>query len=453
LQHASRFADMMSREEFVDVVTSEGTETQKSLLGTADTDWNDEIFRTAFGTDNNLSIAVKAGVVPIRFSAGYYNQAGILDTDRAERVSGNLNVSPTLLDDHLRLNLGVKLSQNKNRFASTSAIWNAAVANPPIAVYKDYEGSNQFGGYNEALNPDGTVVTGANANPVGLLNQNKDRSTIRRVVGNFDAEYKLHPLPELKVHLTLGYDYAKGEGTVYVPAESFSGFSNGGSDYKYGPQEMSNKLLTVYANYNKAFGDIHQLDATAGYDYQMWKSTTPQYETKNAAGERLSTVAASDERHSLLSYYGRVNYTLLDRYMLTATMRSDGTSRFSKDDRWGTFPSVALAWRLSEEGFMEGVESLSNLKLRVSYGVTGQQEGIGNYGYLPVYTQSQTGANYQFGDRVITTYRPAAYVSDLTWETTKAWNFGVDFGFFGGRLNGSVEYYTRKTEDLLATVP
>lgn len=454
LQHASKFADMLSRSEFIDVVNDNGSEAQKKLIGTADTDWNDEIFRTAFGTDNNVSISATAGLVPIRFSAGYYNQAGILDTDKAERLSGNLNVSPTLLDEHLKINAGIKLSQNKNRFATSDAIWNAAVANPTDPVHKDYgEGANQFGGYYEALNPDMTPVTGANPNPVGLLKQRKDKSTIRRFVGNVDAEYKLHPLPELKLHLTLGYDYAKGKGTVYVPADSYSGYSSKGTDYEYGPQEMTNRLLTLYANYNKNFNYIHQLDVTVGYDYQMWKSTTPQYDTKNSLGETTSTIAADDQRHSLISYYGRANYTLMDRYMLTATIRRDGTSRFSSDDRWGTFPSVALAWRLSEEGFLKEFDKLSNLKLRASYGVTGQQEGIGNYNYLPVYTPSQPGANYQFGDKEMTTLRPAAYVSDLTWETTKAWNFGVDFGFFAGRLNGSVEYYTRKTEDLLATVP
>lgn len=454
LQKADKFADMLSRSEFIDVVNSDGSEAQKALIGDANTDWNDEIFRTAFGTDNNVSIAAKAGVVPIRFSAGYYNQAGILDTDRAERLSGNINVSPSLLDDHLKFTLGVKLSQNKNRFASTTAIWNAAVANPTSPVYKDYgTAENQWGGYYEALNPDGTPVTGANANPVGILNQNKDKSTVRRIVGNIDAEYKLHPLPELKFHLTLGYDYAKGKGTVYCPKESYQGYSTNGTDYEYGPQEMSNKLLTFYANYNKNFNYTHTVDFTAGYDYQLWISKTPQYSTYNCLGDVVSTIAAADQRHSLISYYGRLNYTLLDRYTLTATVRRDGTSRFSPDDRWGTFPSVAFAWRLSDESFMKNINSISNLKLRASYGVTGQQEGIGNYNYLPVYTESQTGANYQFGDKVVTTLRPSAYVSDLTWETTKAWNFGIDFGFVNGRINGSFEYYTRKTEDLLATVP
>lgn len=454
LQKAQKFADILSRDQFIDVVNSVGTDAQKALLGDADTDWREEIFQTAFGTDNNLSLSGNAGKVPVRVSLGYYNQAGILLTDRAERVSGNINVSPTLLDDHLRLVVGLKLSQNRNFFANSTAIWNANVADPTSPVYKTYEtGKPQFGGYNEAIDENYIPVTGAVPNALGLLEQANDRSRIRRAVGNVDVDYKLHPLPELKFHATLGYDYAKGQGNVTVPAEACQYYTTGGRAYEYGPQEMENRLLTLYLNYNKTFADIHYVDFTAGYDYQHWKSATPQYVCTNANGETVSTSAAVDYRHTLLSYYGRLNYTLKDRYMLTATLRRDGTSRFSPDDRWGTFPSVALAWRVTEESFLSDVESLSNLKIRASYGVTGQQEGIGNYNYLPVYVQSQDGAHYQFGDKVITTYRPSSYVSDLTWETTKAWNFGIDFGFINNRINGSVEFYTRKTEDLLATVP
>ena len=459
LQKATDFADMLSRDEFINVATAAG---HTSLLGTASTDWNDEIFRTAYGTDNNISISTNvADIVPVRFSVGYYNQNGILLTDNAQRLSGNLNVAPTLFDEHLKLTLGLKGSLSKNRFASTSAIWGGATSNPTIPVYATYtETADQFGGYNEAIsyakNEDGTTsatpVTSAVLNPLGLLKQTNDKSEVNRIVGNFDADYKLHILPELRLHVTLGYDYAKGEGTVKVSPDAASYFTSNGRNYKYGPQKMYNKLFTAYANYNKTLADAHLVDFTAGYDYQYWKTTTPQYNTTDYDGNTISTVAASDQRHALISYYGRLNYTLLSKYILTATLRRDGTSRFSADDRWGTFPSVALAWRLSEESFMKNIEQLSNLKLRASYGVTGQQEGIGNYNYLPLYTISTTGYDYIFGQEVTSIYRPNAYVSDLTWETTKAWNFGIDFGFFNNRLSGSAEYYTRQTEDLLATV-
>ncbi|MDR2956507.1 MAG: SusC/RagA family TonB-linked outer membrane protein, partial [Prevotella sp.] len=196
------------------------------------------------------------------------------------------------------------------------------------------------------------------------------------------------------------------------------------------------------------------IDATAGYDYQFWKTTTPLYSELNTLGEVQTTYAAKDQRHSLISYYARLNYTYDSRYMLTATVRSDGTSRFNEDNRWGTFPSVALAWRVSEESFLkEYNDVLSNLKLRASYGVTGQQDGIGNYNYLPVYTYSQEGAQAQFGNQFYYSYRPEAYVEDLKWETTTSWNFGFDFGFLKDRLNGSFDFYTRQTKDLLATVP
>jgi iron complex outermembrane receptor protein len=213
-------------------------------------------------------------------------------------------------------------------------------------------------------------------------------------------------------------------------------------------------LLTTYFNYNNNFADIKSnIDATLGYDYQTWKTTGQAYSELNTLGEVQTSSAATDQRHALISYYARLNYTYDSRYMLTATVRGDGTSRFHKDNRWGTFPSVALAWRINEESFLKDSKVLSNLKLRASYGITGQQEGIGNYNYLPVYTYSQDGAKVQFGDQWYYTYRPEAYVEDLKWETTTSWNMGLDFGFLKDRISGSLDYYTRKTKDLLATVP
>jgi TonB-linked SusC/RagA family outer membrane protein len=451
LQVKTKLADMLSTEEFRNVVNSDGSSAQQNLLGEYDTNWNEEIFQLAFGTDNNLSLSGQFKEIPYRFSLGYYNQDGILKTDNAERMTGNLTLSPSFLDDYLNVTLGVKGSFNKNTFAQTDAIWGAATFNPTIPVYSN---SDTFGGYNEAIDGSGTPVTSAVLNPVGLLNQYSSTSDINRVITNLDVDYKLHFLPEMKLHATLGYDFASGEGKIYVPAESAQFYMTNGRNYTYGPEEKDNRLLTTYLNYNKNLEAINStLDVTAGYDYQFWKSKRGFYEELNVAGEVQSSIAARDQRHALISYYGRLNYTLTSRYMLTATIRQDGTSRFSEDTRWGTFPSVALGWRLSEEFFLRDIDVLSNLKLRASYGITGQQEGIGNYNYLPVYTISQTGAQYIFGNAPVNTYRPEAYVSDLKWETTKAYNFGLDFGFFNNRLSGSAEYYIRETEDLLATVP
>lgn len=451
IQTRTKLNDMLSREEFINVVNTQGSDAQKALLGNANTDWNDKIYHNAFGTDNNLSLSGRlAKNFPIRVSLGYYNQDGLVKTDNAERITGSVSLSPSFFDDHLKLNFNVKGSRNDNRFANSNAIWNAATWNPTIPVYS---GNNTFGGYTEATGNVGQLVTGGTVNPLGALKQYKSTSRVSRLVGNFDVDYKMHFLPELKFHATLGYDYAKGQGKIYVPAEAAQYETTHGRDYKYGPQKNINRLLTTYFNYNKYLDSWKSsIDATVGYDYQYWKSTSPQYSELSTLGEIQSTTAASDERHVLLSYYARLNYTFDSRYMLTATMRRDGTSRFSKDNRWGTFPSVALAWRVSEEAFLKDNAVLSNLKLRASYGVTGQQDGIGNYNYLPVYTASQSGAEAQFGNQYITTYRPEAYVSNLKWETTTAWNAGFDFGFLEDRITGSFDYYTRQTKDLLATV-
>ncbi|HEX3009247.1 MAG TPA: TonB-dependent receptor [Bacteroidales bacterium] len=452
LQTKTKLADMLSVSEFRNVVEKEGTAAHKALLGDTETDWNDEIYQMAYGTDNNLSLSGKIKKkLPYRVSVGYYNQDGIVKTDNAERITGNLSLSPSFFKDYLKLTAGLKGSLNKNRFPSTNVIWSAATFNPTIPVYSGLE---EYGGYTEAIDSKGVPVTSAVLNPVGLIDQYKSTSDISRLVGNFDVDYKMHFLPDLKFHATLGYDYAEGEGHISVPATAVQYTSSGGRDYTYGPQKLENRLLTSYFNYNKNLTQINSVvDATLGYDYQFWKSTTPYYEETNVAGEAQSSTAATDQRHVLLSYYGRLNYTLASRYMLTATLRRDGTSRFSDKNRWGTFPSVALAWRLSEESFLRDIKVLSNLKLRASYGITGQQEGIGNYNYQSIYTLSQTGAQYIFGQDVINTFRPKAYVPNLKWETTKAYNYGIDFGFFKDRLSGSFEYYTRKTEDLLATVP
>ncbi len=456
MQTRAQMVDMLSHDDFVNVINQFGTDNQKSLLGNANTDWNDEVYRTAFGTDNNLSLSGSIGkYLPFRVSAGYYNQSGLVRKDNVERWTGNVVLTPSFFQDHLKLTINAKGTLNNNSFNNGGAVWAAATFNPTIPVYS---GNNSYGGYNEALDADGYPVNAGVRNPRGLVDLYDSKSKVSRFIGSMDVDYKVHFLPDLKLHATIGADYAKGDGTIYVPGYAAQSFNKdeslSGSDYKYGPQKNENRLLTLYANYAKYFENIKSnVDLTAGYDYQYWKSTTPLYYTKSAAGTTLSTVKASDYRHVMLSYYGRVNYSFDGKYLLTATVRRDASSRFSKDTRWGTFPSVALGWTLTEEPWLKDNKVISNLKLRASYGVTGQQEGIGNYNYLPVYTSSVTGAEALINGQYITTYRPEAYVSDLKWETTTSWNFGLDFGFLNGRIGGAIDFYTRKTKDLLASVP
>ena len=467
ISHHGRTAPVLSNSEFRDVINKFGTPSQVALLGHGtDTDWIDEIFRNAYGTDNSLSISGRAASwLPFRVALGATYQEGILICDKSNRYTANLNLNPSFLDDHLRVNLSGKGTYADNHAANTGAIWNAGAYDPTQPVYGTLDtngnqimtpwGEPIFGGFHEVVDAANNPAQGAIANPVAMLRQYDNNSKVWRFVGNFDIDYRLHPLPELRFHVTGGLDMSHGKSYTGMPMNSFSNYTSGGYHYTQGPQKNTNRLLTAYANYNKTFDAIKStVDATVGYDYQHWRNDYPAYDTYNDAGEVTNSSQPYDERHVLMSYYGRVNYTYDSRYLLTATFRRDGSSRFAKDNRWGTFPSVALAWRVSQESFFENLTRVMNdLKVRVSYGVTGQQDGISNYGYMPNYTVSNPGAYYWFNGQWIPLYRPQIYNPDLRWETTKSWNFGIDYGFLNNRINGTVDFYTRKTEDLLATVP
>ena len=453
VQWKSKLADMLSYDEFVNVAQSLGPD-YSQYLGTEHTDWNAQVFQPAFGTDNNLSVSGQAAKwLPFRASVGYYYQDGILKTDNAQRVSGNISLTPSFFHDYLKFNVSVKGAYNRNRFANGSAIWNAATFNPTVPVYS---GNDTLGGYYEIIGSEGKPDNVAVKNPLGLLMQTESTSGVYRIVGNIDADYKMHFLPELKLHLTGGYDYASGKGRSFTPETAASSYDTKGYLNEYGPAIKHNRLFTAYLNYNKEIEAIKShVDATVGYDYQYWKATYPAGDNYNAAGESLNQKwNATDNRHVLLSYYARLNWSFDSRYILTATVRRDGTSRFSKDTRWGTFPSVALAWRISEEPFLRNVEAVNDLKLRASYGVTGQQDGIGNYNYLPTYWAGTDNSQYIGSDgKYVNTFLPSAYVSDLKWETTKSFNVGLDWAFLDNRIQGSVDWYSRRTEDLIATVP
>lgn len=479
-QVRAKNVDMMSYEQMLDAVSKNGTAKQKGVAGLLNsddadyaeakawhdqvystgttgslTDWKNSIYQTGVGTDNNLSMSgCIAGFMPYRVSLGYMHRTGIVENDWSQRGTVNINLSPSFLDDHLKFNLNVKGTTNDTRYANTGAIWNALTMNPYMPAYNN---NGSYMGYFESVNSEGKLVNGAMRNPIGLVENKLNKANTKRFIGNADIDYKLHCLPELRLHVTGGYDYAHGKGLAYIPAEAAEAFESNGSSYEWGPQKNYNRLLTIYANYHKEIeGRLPQtIDLTAGYDYQYWKQTTPLYYSYDAAGTTVQgTTAATDQRHTLLSYYGRLNYTLLDRYMLTATIRRDGSSRFADGKKWGSFPSVAVAYNMAREKFFEPLSStINDLKLRASYGVTGQQEVSGNYNFLSTYTPSTLGAYYMLGGQPYVTYRPSSYNSDLTWETTKAFNVGIDLGFLNNRFTASVDYYHRKTQDLLATVP
>ena len=459
---------LLSADQFRDLIqnntTLGATAAQKALLGTANTNWQDQIFRSAISTDNNLSLTGAYKSIPYRVSAGYLNQNGVLKTSNFERFSGAIGLSPKFFTNHLSVDINLKGSIVNNRFADAGAIGAAVAFDPTQPVYS---GNSNYGGFFEWIDPStGKPNTLAPKNPLGILEQKKDISTINRSFGNVVFDYKFHFLPALRANLNLGYDISSSNGSTLIPGTAASQFNQGGSNTVF-EQKRNNKTLEFYLNYAKDIKQIDsRVDVTAGYSYQDFIRESPSFPVLRAApltvdGQRQNdTISAAGipfrTQYTLLAFFGRVNYTFKNRYVLTATLRRDATSRFAPDVRWGTFPSLAFAWNVKEESFLRNVKALSALKFRAGYGVTGQQDlpqSLSDYPYLARYTLSDPTAQYQFGNTFYRTLRAEGYDANLKWEQTEAVNAGIDYAFFNGRLSGSIDVYQKKTKDLLATIP
>ena len=446
--------DVLSASEYRDLVTNLfGTgSTAYSLMGDASTDWQDKIYRTSFGHDHNLSVSGNAGELPYRASVGYTNQDGILKTSNIDRTTMSVSLTPILFDNHLHVNLNLKGVYNKTRFANTDAI-GAAIQYDPTHPVMD-ENSVMEGGYY-------TWMTGSSFNdqavdnPVALINLTHNGAKIYRSIGNMQLDYKLHFLPDMRANLNLAYDYSKTDGNNYTPANTSwtSSFEGNKETYK---QNRKMQLFEFYLNYVKNIDPIEsKIDVMAGYSWQhfWWKES--DYAT-NVAGTTVNDDTSSKTQNYLVSFYGRLNYTWKDRYLLTFTLRDDGSSRFASGNRWGLFPSLALAWKIKDEAFLKNNQVVSDLKLRLGYGITGQQDITDNdYPYLASYTKSTSDetAQYQFGNKFYDTLRPEGYDANIKWESTRTYNAGLDFGFMKDRISGSLDYYYRKTNDLINTIP
>lgn len=451
-------AEVLSADEFRKYVNDNGTQDFRDMLGNANTDWQDEIYRTAIATDNNLSIAGNFKNIPYRISGGYLNQDGILKTDNLERVSAGIFLSPSLLNKHLKIDINLKGAISNARFANNAAISSAVYFDPTQPV----RANTPFGGYWEWYSLDqntGNIVLNklAPKNPVALLDLYHNSSTVKRSYGNVRFDYTFHSIPELHANLNLAYDVAKGEGNVNVPAYAAQNFLDSGQRNRYA-NEVRNLVGEFYLNYNKTFPAIKSnINATAGYGYYDNLSTLYNFPAYRANGHVIPGSEPKFDndkpQNTLISYYGRLIYTFNSKYILAASVRTDGSSRFSPDTRWGTFPSVAFTWRMNQENFLVNSKSISDLKIRLSYGVTGNQEGIYNYPYLPVYSLSDNTSLVQLGGTWYNMGTPAAYDAGIRWEQTEAWNAGVDYGFLNNRISGSVDFYFKKTKDLLNTIP
>ncbi len=455
--------DVMDGNEFRTYVTQlyEGNELPYQL-GTANTDWQDAIYRTAISHDHNLTVSGGLKNMPYRISLGYTDQQGIIKTSEFDRFTASLNLSPSLLSGHLKLNVNAKAMLAHNRYADGGAVGAAITMDPTRPVY-DYS-TPVFGGYyqwsstseyNDAAWPL-TKKSFSPANPLSMLELKKDKATSKSFIGNIEADYKLHWLPDLHVHFNLGGDYSEGQQSNQISPYSYSNHYYGWDGTAYGYKY--NLSGNAYLQYAKTFG-THSLDLMVGAEQQHFHRNGYElgYGTNQKTGERKDEKTRATTAYayhtSLVSYFGRLNYILQDKYLLTATIRRDGTSRFAPNCRWGTFPSVALGWKVKEEAFLKDVNALSDLKLRVSWGLTGQQAvSSSDFPYLPQYIINKDGAYYQFGNDFYHTTRPSAYNSQLKWEETATTNIGIDFGFLNGRITGSTEVYFRKTNDLINTV-
>mgnify|MGYP006267728765 CR=1 FL=1 len=466
--------DVLTADEFREqVALADTVGSRVPLLGDANTNWQDEIYRDAISQDHNVSVTGAVGTMPYRVSAGYFDQNGTLKRANLKRYSGALSLNPSLFDDHLRVDVNVKASLTDNFFANGGAIGSAIAFDPTQPVFS---GDTAFGGYFEYVNNNGQPNNLAPRNPVGLLMQREDESQVLRSIGNVAFDYRFHFLPELRANVNWGYDVSRSEGSVFVPAEAASLFTRDGQQVVYN-QERNNYILDAYLNYVKEFEAIdHKLDLMGGFSNQTFNAfgdpgeyslDLPLTEDPDTAFFNAPLVIYDEQGNVidstslrlpygglvLRSYYGRLNYTIKNRYLLTATLRADISSRFSPDYRLGLFPAVAFAWKMSEEAFIQDIGAISNLKLRLGYGITGQQEVGGIAPYLARFTPSLNNAFIQFGDRYVQTLRPEGYDETLKWEETTTYNAGLDFGFFDERITGSLDYYFRETRDLLASIP
>lgn len=466
--------DVWSADELRAWVNANGNTDQISYLGDANTDWQDAIFEDAFGTQHTISLSGGIDNLPYRASVGYDTQNGILRTSEFDRLSATLRLNPSFLEnDALRLNVNAKYSNESNRFADRGAISGAIAMDPTQPIYDD--SYPEFGGYYEWTT--GATLAGGSAipfnlatkNPVSALMQNHDEASVNRFIGNIKLDYDLPWLPGLTATVNAGLDQSNSDGSTFRPLTAATaytpvdGYNVGGYTKEY-TNGKTNSVLDLYAKYTHDFSTINTIfDITGGYSYQKFEN---EYDdTSQTLGNDLGDSDSSNDREPviydpaidrsqivLLSYFGRTNFNIAGKYILTGTVRRDGTSRFAEENRWGWFPAVSGAWKITEENFMNNSDLFSTLKFRAGWGLTGQQAVGGPYDYLARYRVTSPNANYILGGTPIPTYRPSGYNSTIKWEDTETINAGVDFGLWGERVYGSIDVYKKESSDLLSPV-
>lgn len=456
----SRYVPVLKGDQYRDFMTDHVNffAADTSMLGTANTNWQKQIYHSAVTSNSNYSISgAIAKILPFRLSMGYLDQNGLLKTDNLKRTTTSLRLTPTFLNNHLKIELNLNGSFSKNHNANQDAIGAAIAFDPTHPVYDPT--NTLFGGYYQWMRKDGTPNPLAPLNPVALLNQKHDESTYNRGFGNINVDYSLHFLPELHVIANLGFDIDRTKGTTLQDSTSRAAYQIlGNSIFKGADNQYGNKNRRLFAqyqlNYNKTFTEIKSnINAMAMYYYQDTKNTTNNYPSYSYLHQLIPNSTPQynfgiDQR-TMISYLGRLIYTYNNKYTLTASFRKDGSSVLAPEHRWVSYGSLSLAWNLKEESFLVNSDVVSALKLRASYGTTGNQGGINNYAYYPGYYLSNMQSQYQFGSQYYQMFTPSVYNTSLTWEKTKSPNIGIDFGFLKNRISGSLDAYQKTSDQLL----
>jgi iron complex outermembrane receptor protein len=439
--------DVLSADQFRQFIIDNGGD--EALLGNAKTDWQDEIYEAAQGGIHDLTISKGYKNSSIRVNYNLANQNGVLLTSQYRRNALNLNYEHRLFDDHLRVNLTSKGSLVDNRFADEGAIGSALFFDPTQPV----EGI--YGGYFEFEDEDG-VRNLAPRNPLSLLMLRDNRQRAKRNITNLQLDYKFHFLPELRFNVNAGFDYEEYDGRYFTNAAAGFNNLNSGQFPTEGTYFGTNKnrLLDLYFNYKKDLNSvITNIDITAGHTYQRFYNLGESRNINTSTGNFDAIIPPSPFQLILESYFGRANFTLANKYIFTGTYRRDITSRFSPNNRNGNFPSAAFSWLASDEDFLKDSKIVSNLKVRLSWGITGQQAIGGSFPYLGVYSLGNIQAQYQFGNQFVPTIRPEGYNENIKWEEATMYNVGLDYGLFGNKVTGTVDLYYRKNKDLLQFAP
>ena len=446
--NTNSYVDMMDAKTFKDLINKIGTADEKKLLGSADTNWQNEIYQMAITQNYVLGMSGSFESFPFRLSLGYSDAKGVLKTDAFSRMSSKLTLTPDFLDNHLKTYFNVNTSLIQNNFANRDAI-GAAIGYDPTQPVKS---ESKYSNYTTWIDPaTGNKKNLAPTNPMALLNLQDDSSQVLRLMVNAKVEYRVHALPELKIVLRGGHDYSKGTGEKIqdknMPSSSneYKGTKNTYTNLAY------NSVFDTYVDYKKTFDELHSVSGSAGHSSQLFEFNDDNEEEQYFVTDKQRTTRDINKSRSVLaSYFGRFNYNFDGRYLLTATLRADASSKLNPDDRWGYFPSVALAWNVGEESFLNEHSVLDKLKLRLGYGQVGNVNGLGDYRFLTRYAKSTNTASYQMGDSFYQTYRPDPTNKKLKWEVTTTFNVGVDYGFFDSRVWGSLDFYIRDTKDLIS---